>query len=151
MCIRDRFSTFLLSINPWSVHFSRAAWEANVALSITLLATILFLHRRYTLSLFFFALTLLTYQGAKMFTPALMIFLLLYSWRQLKWRQFILPLLLFIAIISPVLVGLTSSSGRLKVFSVFSYSRSSDTIQTIHDQDGVGRDVYKRQLLSHNI
>jgi len=64
-------SSLVTAINPWLIFFSRGAWEANFSLTLTLLGIyffLLFLEKPKNLifSAFFFALTLLTYQGAKL-------------------------------------------------------------------------------------
>src|SRR3989344_3216366 len=64
-------AAIVMAINPWHLYFSRGAWEANLYLFFTALATLLFLKRRYLISALFFGFTLLTYQGAKMFIPLL--------------------------------------------------------------------------------
>src|SRR4030066_967375 len=66
-------SALMLAINPWHIHFSRGAWEINVALSLTLAGIFLFLKSLKNIKYFIpasitFALTLLTYQGAKLST-----------------------------------------------------------------------------------
>lgn len=126
-------SAILFAINPWAIHFSRGAWEANLALLLTVLATILFIKKRLLLSALFFGLTFWTYQGAKMFTPMLILSLLLIYRPVVK--SLIKPFLLFLVFLLSVVWGLSSQSGRLKVFSVFSYTRSQETISQIMSQD----------------
>src|SRR3989337_2916838 len=38
---KNHFASLMLAINPWAIHFSRGAWEANLALLLTTLATVL--------------------------------------------------------------------------------------------------------------
>lgn len=124
------------AINPWSIHFSRGSWESNVSLTITTLAAVLFLRRRYLLSALFFGLTLWTYQGAKMFTPLLVISLLWFSRSALHLSALIKPAVILLVILAPILVGAAFQSGRLKVFSVFSYQRPAEAVAEILRQDG---------------
>lgn len=128
------FSAFTLAINPWAIHFSRGAWEANLALLLTTLGACLFIKRKYLLSALFFGLTFWTYQGAKMFSPLLLLSLWYVYRPQIK--QIFKPLILLALILAPILFGLSTQSGRLKVFSVFSYSRRSSDIAEIIRQDG---------------
>jgi len=123
----------LLAINPWAIHFSRGAWEANLALFLTTLAALLFLKKRYWLSMLFFGLTFWSYQGAKLFTPLLLISLV-YIYKPVL-KTLVKPLLLLLLLLLPIILGLGSQSGRLKVFSVFSYTRSAQTIVEIKNQD----------------
>jgi 4-amino-4-deoxy-L-arabinose transferase-like glycosyltransferase len=117
---KNLYAPFLLAINPWAIHFSRGAWEANVALFLTTLAVLLFLKKRYLYSSLFFSLTLWTYQGAKMFTPLLLIALFIIYRPNIK--KLILPVIFGIVMLIPLILNFGAQSGRLKVFSVFSYS-----------------------------
>lgn len=130
---RNIFAALLLAVNPWSLYFSRGAWEANIAVTLTTLAALLFIRRRYLLSALFFSLTFFAYQGAKMFTPFLILSLLFIYRPNIK--LLIKPLIILIFLILPILLGLSTQSGRLKVFSVFSYTRRPDTIREILRQD----------------
>jgi len=130
-------AALLLALNPWTIHFSRAAWEANVALTLTILAACLFLRRRFAASAVFFGLTFWTYQGAKLFTPLLISALASAHRKSLigNLKSFIKPLLLLLLLIFPIIIGLGGQSGRLKVFSVFSYTRPAEAVQSILDQE----------------
>ena len=130
---RNIFASLLLAIMPWAVHFSRGAWEANVALTLTTIATLLFIRRRYLFSALFFGLTILTYQGAKMFTPLLLLSLFFIYRPSIKLVTKPLILLFFLAL--PIFLGFSTQSGRLKVFSVFSYRRNTETVNEIIRQD----------------
>jgi len=62
-------AALMLSISPWHIHFSRGAWEVNVALTLTLAGIYFFLrsiekNKFLLLSVLAFSLTLITYQGA---------------------------------------------------------------------------------------
>ena len=92
------------------------------------------------LAALFFGLTLLTYQGAKLFTPLLVISLVLIYKPVIK--NLFKPLLLLLLLLLPILVGLNSQSGRLKVFSIFSYTRSSSQTAEILRQDKNNRVTY---------
>lgn len=129
------YSAGILAISPWAIHFSRGAWEANVALLLTVLGSLLFVKKRYWLALVFFGLTFWTYQGAKMFTPLILLSLQLIYPAPIK--KLLKPIALFLVLLTPILLGLGSQSGRLKVFSVFSYTRASDTVAEILKQDNI--------------
>lgn len=114
------FGSLILAINPWAIHFSRGAWEANLALFLTTLAVLLFLKKRYLTSSIFLGLTFWAYQGAKMFTPLLILSLLIIYRPHIK--KLIWPMILGLMILLPILWNFGSQSGRLKVFSIFSYT-----------------------------
>ncbi len=132
-------SVFVLMAMPWAIHFSRGAWEANVAISLTLLAATLFLYKKYSLSAIFFGLTLWTYQGSKLFTPFIILTLFILYKKNIALKKVVLPLVLLVACAFPVLINFGSQSGRLKVFSVFSYTRSSETVSKIASQDEISQ------------
>ena len=141
-------SAALLAINPWHIHFSRGAWEANVSLTLTLAGIYFFLkarirHKYLLLSIASFAATLLAYQGAKLSTVLAVITLIITFWedgkRLLKnYTPFVvLSAAGGLIIISPIIFSLfQGKTGRLEVFSIFSYERPKEYLQVILDQGG---------------
>lgn len=84
-------SSLFLAISPWHLQFSRAAFEANLALFFLVLATLLFLkcQKRPLLllpSLLLFSLTLYTYSTARLSTP-LFVLVLLTIWGKNLWSM----------------------------------------------------------------
>ena len=74
-------SAFMMAISPWSIQFSRAAFEANLGLLLNLLAAIFFikgLKKSYLLifSSLFSALSIYSYQSEKIFAPLFMLVLI---------------------------------------------------------------------------
>ena len=134
---------FLLAINPWQIHFSRGAWEANVSLTLTLAGIYFFLrslreHKYLILSAVFFALTYITYQGAKLATTIPIIILAVVFWKEILKiekkvvaKAVILGFLIFFPVALSFLQGRT---GRLEVSSVFSYPRPAEYLQDFLDQ-----------------
>lgn len=134
----------LLALNPWALHFSRGAWEANVSLTLIVLGVVLLIKQRWVLAATILGLTFWTYQGAKMFTP-LILFSYWFVYRpklKLIIKSF-WPLVIFLL---PLLWNFSAQSGRLRVFSVFSYTRMSQTVQEIVRQDA-GNKLW--QILFH--
>jgi hypothetical protein len=138
------YSSLLLAINPWAIHFSRGAWEANLSLFLTLLGAVLFLRNKYLLSSLFFGLTFWSYQGAKLFTPSIILILLIFNIKLINIKKLVYPLILIFLLLLPILINLKSQSGRLQVFSVFSYRRSPEYVSQILAQDNsrIGSPVY---------
>ncbi len=137
------FGALLLAINPWHIHFSRGAWEVNLALTFTLAGIYFFLReldkpKKLYWPALFFALTLLTYQGAKLSTAIVVGILIFVYWKDLinvEKRNYIRPIILGILVALPIFVSLfQGKTGRLEVFSVFSYPRPQEYIQSILDQ-----------------
>jgi 4-amino-4-deoxy-L-arabinose transferase-like glycosyltransferase len=134
-------AAIITTINPYSIHFSRGAWETNILTFELVLASYLFfkyLNKRLTKYLFLssiiFGLTLFTYQAGKMISLFIIIILFLINFKQINLKKyflsFIFPLILFSI---PIIYGLffNSNGNRLKVVSLFSYPRSNEEIQTI--------------------
>lgn len=123
--------------NPYSIYFSRGAWESNVLTFELVLASYFFfkyinqnLNKYLLFSAITFGLTLFTYQAGKMISPILIIILFLTNLtivnkKNIKslFLNFVLPLFIFSI---PIIYGLffSSNANRLKVVSLFSYPRS---------------------------
>lgn len=136
---------FILAVNPWHIYFSRGAWEINLSLTLTL-AGIYFFFRSFKknknliLSVFFFALTFITYQGAKLST-GIVVFLLaaLYFRRLIKVEKRVILVSLaigFIVALPIILSFFQGQTGRLTVFSLFSYKRPEKYITDFLNQGG---------------
>ncbi|MCJ7805558.1 glycosyltransferase family 39 protein [Patescibacteria group bacterium] len=130
-------AAFLAAINPWFLYLSRGAWEANIALTLTLAGIYFFLKflekpKFLILSSIFFSLTLLAYQGAKLATGIVVIILLLLYWREIfSASKKILgaSVLIGIVIAIPIFISLfRGETGRLNVFSIFSYPRTTESL-----------------------
>lgn len=73
-------SAFVLAISPWHIHFSRGAWEVNVATSFILAGVVFFLKFTRNKSIWaliasgvFFVLSLYTYHAARVVLPLLLV------------------------------------------------------------------------------
>lgn len=136
-------SAFVASITPWLIYFSRGAWEVNLSLTLTLAGIYFFLKslqdsRFLILASVSFAMTLLAYQGAKLATGIVVLLLLVIYWKDF-WKikskyllsALVVGLLIFLPIVLSIFGGQT---GRLEVFSVFSYPRPAEYLQKFLDQ-----------------
>lgn len=123
------YSSLLLAISPFSIHFSRNAWETNILTFELILASYFFLSKRFFFSALIFGLTLFTYQSAKMISLFLILSLVITNRSQIQANlkvfllKFILPLFIFSL---PIACGLFfgQDANRLKVVSLLSYPRS---------------------------
>lgn len=137
-------SALVLCANPWHIHFSRGAWEANVALLFIVLGIYFFIKglakKKLVLAAVFFGLSFLTYQGAKMMVPLILLGLLVFYFEKiktLKKKDLFLPLILFALISMPIFLSLFSkSASRLKVMSVASHRRPIEITEEILRQVG---------------
>lgn len=113
-------SALVLALTPWHIHYSRAAFESTLLLTLLLSGTLFFVLKRYSLSILSFILTLYTYSTANLFTPllALSLFLIFQTkgtFKLLLKKSYLLIFLL------PIAYHLTlgQAAGRFKLVSVF--------------------------------
>ena len=100
----------VLATMPWHIHFSRAAFEANVALFFITLGTWLWQNKKRSGSVLSLALSILTYSAASVFVPLWTIY---FFWRDRKK----IILLLFIPWI--LLLVKQSQFNRFSGISIF--------------------------------
>ena len=137
-------AAILTVFNPYSIHFSKGAWETNVLTFELILASYLFFKfinsqksKFIIFSSLIFGLTLFTYQAGKMISLFLIIFLFLINLKKINFKKFIpgfiVPLFIFSL---PIIYGLlfSQNGNRLGVVSIFSYPRSQQEINIIKDE-----------------
>ena len=145
-------SAFIAAVTPWLIYFSRGAWEVNISLTLTLTGIYLFLRacsplgeslekEKYLIfSSIYFSLTLLTYQGAKLSTGIVILILVLLYRKKLfsfEKKNLIASLAVGLIISLPIIASLFSGqTGRLAVFSVFSYPRPQEYLEIFLQQGG---------------
>jgi 4-amino-4-deoxy-L-arabinose transferase-like glycosyltransferase len=83
------FSAFILAINPWHIHYSRIAFEANVNLTLFLLALLLYIKSfKKPFLLIFSAITFVAmqfmYSSTFIFLPLFLPILILLTFKDLK-------------------------------------------------------------------
>lgn len=141
-------AAFIMALNPWNIFFSRGAWEANVALSLTLIGIYYFLraldkNKYIFFSAIAFALSMLCYQGAKLSSAIVIVILIaVYNKQLIKFnRKYVFSAsFLGLLIILPILIGIFNGQGnRLKVFSIFSYPRPNEYTNNFINESGVRR------------
>ena len=126
-------SSFLLAISPWHIQFSRIAFESNVGLAFNIFSALFFLKGLkkpwfLLLSASLMAVNIYVYQSEKVFTPLLLLVLVLIYRKEL----FSLPKkYLIISVLALVLIAVpmisytftnTNALERAKGVSVFSQS-----------------------------
>jgi len=134
-------SGLLASICPFAIHFSRGAWETNILTFELVLASLFFFKyinqqkgKFLLLSSITFGLSLYTYQAGKMISLFLVTILFFINLKQINFKKFIINFIIPLSLFSlPVLFGLlfNSNANRLKVISIFSYTRSQAEKQSI--------------------
>ena len=103
-------SALALATMPWHIHFSRAAFEANVSLFLITLASLLFFQKRFISSIIAFTLAIFTYSAALIFIPLWAIYLFF------RDKQKII-LLLFLPLV--LLLFLQTGYSRFSGISIF--------------------------------
>lgn len=137
-------AAIITAFNPYSIHFSRGAWEANILTVELVLASYFFfkfikqkLNRYLLFSSFIFGLSLFTYQASKLISLLLIIILFIVNLRIVNRQNiknifiyFVLPLVICSF---PIIYGLfySSNANRLEVVSLFSYPRNQPEINQI--------------------
>ncbi|OGM75728.1 hypothetical protein A2382_00555 [Candidatus Woesebacteria bacterium RIFOXYB1_FULL_38_16] len=147
-------ASFVLSLNPWHIFFSRGAWEVNLSLTLTLLGILFFLfslkkEKWLLVSAIFFGSTFVCYQGAKLSTLIVLVILFCIYRReifQFKSKVMLISLFIGFLITLPIISSVFQGKvGRLSVFSVFSYPREDESLNHFLQEAGVSRDslVYR--------
>lgn len=146
---KSRFLPYATAIfacfNPWLIYFSRGAWEVNFALTLTLSGVYFFIlsikkrKMHLLLSAALFGLSILAYQGAKLSTAIVVLILSAIYFKELinlPKKIIFSSALVGLIVILPILSSLfTGQSGRLEVFSIFSYPRPKEYIQQMLSQN----------------
>lgn len=138
-------TAFVAAVTPWCIYFSRGAWEVNLALTLTLVGIYFFLKsfekpKLLIFSSLAFALTLLTYQGAKLSSFIVLLSLIAVYWKEflkIDKKYIISSAVLGFVISIPVIISVfNGQTGRLEVFSIFSYPRPQDYTQAFLNEGG---------------
>lgn len=109
-----RIAALLLAISPWHLHFSRGAWETNVATTLITFGVYFFLlwlkkpKLRYLLLITgYFSLSTYFYQSARLIAPALGFGLLILYWKDFwkQKRQFLIAVGCGILLLLPLIIS----------------------------------------------
>lgn len=114
------FSSLLLAISPWHIHFSRGGWEVNLATFLITLGIWLFLkyvngfRQKYLyLSIFVLALSLYAYHAARVVVPLLGIMFVIIYFRDLfkKVKPIVISGLLLVVLLLPLAKDIVGPAG----------------------------------------
>lgn len=138
-------TAFFAAISPLSIQFSRAAWESNIAFFLNVLGLYLFIKALqksiyYIPSAAVFSLSMLCYQASKIFVPIILLGILIFFYKQIKFsKAFFAGLGILITIIVSVYIAtfLLNQSNRLASQNFFAYRTSDEAIQKIVQEDGL--------------
>lgn len=155
-------SAFLLAISPWHIQFSRIAFESNIGLSLNILAVLFFIKALrkplfFSISAFLMALNLYVYQSEKVFTPLLLLSLILIFRKELfsipkKFIAYALIVGLLISLpMATYLATNKDSLERAKGVSIFSEpfpkGLADKTLDDINSKDNIGLVFDNRRIV----
>lgn len=139
---KDRLSiwgAFLFAISPWSIQFSRIAFESNIGVAFNIFTALFFLRglkKPWLLSIaaFFAGLNLYVYQSEKVFTPLLIILLIVIFRKELlritKKYLFAAVVIALIVIFPIVFYMATDKSSFLRVQGTSIFSSQTELLGT---------------------
>lgn len=127
-------SSLVLACLPWHIHFSRAAFEVNLALFFILLATYWFLQAKYLPSFFLFLTSIFTYHAPRVFVPLWLISLCLIKLKEIKPDLKKISLLFAITIVLPTFIILTSKQGLSRASGISIFHPQSGIILKINEK-----------------
>jgi len=155
-------ASFLLSVSPWHIHFSRGAWESSTALSLLLIGIYYFyLHLKSQklvhlyLSIILIISTLYIYHSARLIAPLLTLALLLLNYRFFisNIKKYIFPLLLAVLLCLPVLLSFLNNGGTARFGGVGitadygPISRSEELLNHHQNVKLINRITHNRRVL----
>lgn len=120
-------ASLLLAISPWHIHLTRASFESSFATFWIVLGMWLLLkgftgRKWFIISMFPFALSVFTYNSARIFTPLFLLVVFLINWKILLRfkREVILSVVTFAILLLPITPYLLSGerSARYKLVSI---------------------------------
>ena len=119
------YSAMALSISPWSIHFSRGAWESNTALFFLILGLYLFykfINSKLNNYLFLFPIPLVialyTYHSARLIIPAIFLILFIKYYKILLNRNTLISLLFSGILCIPLLFSFLNNGGTTRLAGV---------------------------------
>ncbi len=155
-------SAFFWAVSPWSLQFSRTAFEANVGLFFCLLGFLLFLKALRSPKIIFtsvasFALSMYSYHSFRLVVPLFAIACLIYFWKNV-WanKKYYLVAFIFALLVSlPIFLsffGASGSAARLDMVSLFSdqslIKESTKTVQyDLVRHDYIGAALNNRRIV----
>lgn len=115
-------SALVFSIIPWHIHFSRAAYEANLALTLYIFGFYFFeRHKNHfgvLISGLFFLFTLMTYHSAHVFLPLFWLFLVFTERQRLFQKTPMVVSTLLVSILLASFVGISLLGNTTKISGI---------------------------------
>jgi 4-amino-4-deoxy-L-arabinose transferase-like glycosyltransferase len=151
-------AAYFIGASCWSIHFSRAAFEAHLAAYYNLLAIYFFiksfLNKKFIIfSFVFFVLSFYTFNSNRISAPLILLFLLIYYRQKISknLKYLVISIIISILLILPSLNYLFSSESKLRLQEVSIYNnleilkRSNSRIE--HDGSSIfAKIIHNRRL-----
>jgi len=140
-------AALMLAISPWHIHFSRGAWEVNVATFFMLLGVLLFLNatkkpKYYFFSIIAFVISLYIYHASLVVAPLLGLGLLFFNRSYIKRnaKVFIASLAIGIVLALPLIYSLLMGGGLSRAGGV-GITADMGIINRINELRGQHQDI----------
>lgn len=140
-------ASFLFALSPWSIQFSRVAYEANIAIFFIIAGSALYLFAARKNKLFLSGLGVLllgistySYHSAKVFTPLLFIALTLliaYRYKIGKKVCYVFIALFLLITVFWLIDARTTARGRSVTFTSYQTSLLKDDLAKIQEDEGI--------------
>lgn len=125
------FTSLFFAVLPWSIHFSRIAFEGNVLVFFVLFGLYFFYrfingeYKNLNISIFFFGVGMYSYHSAKLIIPLIILSLIILYRKQiikLPKNQIILSVLLSLIILTPLTYSIffSGAQNRFEDTNIFS-------------------------------
>lgn len=142
--ILPEIAALFLALTPWHIYFSRAGYEANLALLFFTLGVLYFIKERFIFSAIWFVFTLYTYHAYHLLTPVFLLAATIILRKKIskKRKEFLMATVLFL-----ILAGIIfwqNLSGNLTKTSEISFMTDPFIIQ---DQIILPRSTFDYQFL----
>lgn len=134
-------SAFFLAISPWHIQFSRAGFESTTGLCFLLLGVYLFLMGRekrsftiFTFGLLFFALSMYAYHAYRIFTPLVILVLLVIFQKNIKTfrKKLIVSFAFLIILLTPLVIFTSTPEGRARAISQTTFAKENYETERIN-------------------
>ena len=156
-------SAFFLTVSPWHLQFSKAAFEGNIGLFFLISGVLFFLKGLFksginlVTAILFFILSLYSYHSFRIIIPVLTFFLTVIFIREIQFKKkyFFPSLILLTIFFLPIIASffsLSGSSSRLSMVTIFSgHDTLKKSIQNIEydlsQNDSLGAMFHNRRVV----
>lgn len=136
------FASFFLAISPWHIQLTRASFESSLATfwvttGIWLLVKGFKKQKWFVISMIPFALSVFTYNSARIFTPMFLFTVLIIYWKTLiKFKRIILLSIVFFAVLLLPLTPFLLSGDRSARYKLVSITDDPGLIPRINENRG---------------